>query len=216
MSSGKRIFDLTCAGVMLVLVSPIMVLAALAVKMSSGGPVFFRQQRCGKDHVCFELMKFRSMAQAAEGPGLTRAGDLRVTSIGRMLRKWKVDELPQLVNVLHGEMSMVGPRPDLAKYFDKSSAQVRQVLSLRPGVTGWASVHFRDEEELLAQAPDDQLEEFYLRQVLPKKADLDLEYAEKATLLSDIGVMLRTAVAVLPIRAARCTTIDGERLISRR
>jgi len=197
-STAKRIFDFVCAAILLVLVSPIMFLAAVAVKASSPGPVLFRQRRCGKDGNSFEVFKFRSMSQTASGPGLTRAGDARVTRVGRILRKWKLDELPQLVNVLRGEMSLVGPRPDLAQYFDHSTRDVRQVLALRPGVTGWASIHFRNEEELLAQAGPEQLHQFYVRQVLPLKARLDLDYAERASFLSDFGVLLRTVTAVLP------------------
>ena len=132
------------------------------------------------------------MVAAKNGPGLTRDGDARVTRIGRWLRKRKLDELPQLFNVLKGEMSLVGPRPDLEEFWSKASLQDRQILELTPGVTGAASLAFCDEERLLAQVSVEQLTSFYLHEVLPQKARLDSEYAARATFRSDCGILLRT------------------------
>lgn len=199
-ASGKRVFDTACASVMFACLLPAMLVIAVFVKLSSPGPVFFRQLRCGKGGTLFEVLKFRTMTQSGSGPALTRAGDARVTRIGAVLRHWKLDELPQLVNVIRGEMSLVGPRPDLPEYFAAASLDVRRVLAVRPGVTGWASIHFRNEEALLAQAPVEQLHDFYVHRVLPRKAILDLEYAARATFLSDVGLLLQTIFAVLPAR----------------
>jgi lipopolysaccharide/colanic/teichoic acid biosynthesis glycosyltransferase len=147
-------------------------------------------------------MKFRTMTEGNSGPSVTRAGDARVTRIGRVLRKWKLDEFPQIINVLRGEMSMVGPRPDVPEYFEGVAEDVKRVLSLRPGVTGWASIHFRHEEDVLAQAPTDRLRDFYVNDVLPQKARMDLEYAARATFCSDCVLLLKTFAAVLPERHA--------------
>jgi lipopolysaccharide/colanic/teichoic acid biosynthesis glycosyltransferase len=132
------------------------------------------------------------MVTAKNGPGLTRDGDARITRIGRWLRKWKLDELPQLFNVLKGEMSLVGPRPDLEEFWSRASLEDRRILELTPGVTGAASLAFSDEERLLAQVPAEQLTSYYLQDLLPRKARLDREYAARATFRSDCGILLRT------------------------
>lgn len=207
-SWGKRLFDATCALLLLLCLLPIMLVIAIALKLFSRGPVLFRQVRCGKRGRGFRVLKFRTMTQTGSGPSLTRAGDARVTKLGRILRKWKMDEFPQLLNVIKGEMSMVGPRPDLPECFEGAPSDVRSVLSLRPGVTGWASIHFRNEEDLLARAPAERLRDFYINDVLPRKARLDLEYATRATLWSDCGVLLQTLAVVLPKRHARLTVIS--------
>jgi lipopolysaccharide/colanic/teichoic acid biosynthesis glycosyltransferase len=137
------------------------------------------------------------MRQNSGGPGVTQTGDLRVTRIGRVLRKWKLDELPQLLNVLRGEMSLVGPRPDLPEFIAELDAASRSNLALlAPGITGWATLHFRHEEELLASAPPESLRTFYVQQVLPKKVALDLEYASRATFFGDFMILLRTVSAI--------------------
>ncbi len=203
LSRGKRLFDAICGALLLLCLLPPMLVIAIAVKLSSRGPVLFRQLRCGKGGKCFCVLKFRTMSQSVSGPTLTRAGDARVTGLGRVLRKWKIDEFPQLFNVLRGEMSLVGPRPDVPEYFAEAPHEVQGVLSLRPGVTGWASIHFRNEEGLLAQAPAERLRDFYVSEVLPRKARLDLEYAARSTFLTDCGVLWRTVAAVLPMRGSK-------------
>ena len=195
-SSGKRLFDVVLAALLLVPALPLMTLIAMLLKLTSRGPVLFSQHRAGKDGIEFRLLKFRTMVhdRAQTGPGVTMSGDSRVTEIGRLLRKSKLDELPQLLHVLSGKMSLVGPRPDLPEYLASLDRNQRSLLALRPGLTGNASVSFRNEEEILAQAPRGQLESFYLMHVLPRKVQLDLEYARAATLWSDIGMLFRTFV----------------------
>jgi lipopolysaccharide/colanic/teichoic acid biosynthesis glycosyltransferase len=170
-----------------------MFLIALAIAISSGKPIFFVQRRLGYSGREFALLKFRTMKITRQsGPGVTRGGDSRVTGIGRWLRKWKLDELPQLLNVLKGDMTLVGPRPDLEEFWSQARVEDRRVLELTPGVTGTASLAFCDEEKLLAQVPAERLTSFYIQQVLPQKVRLDSEYAARATFLSDCGILLQT------------------------
>jgi len=183
---------------MLVLALPLFVLIAVFVKLTSRGPALFRQRRVGQGGREFQLMKFRTMVQSGEhnGPRLTRSGDSRVTGLGRVLRKWKLDELPQLFNLLHGDMSLVGPRPDMAEFLGSLKGSARHVLLLKPGITGSATLQFRNEEELLALVPEEQLREVYVQEVLPQKVKLDLDYASTATFLTDLLMLLKTAVAI--------------------
>jgi lipopolysaccharide/colanic/teichoic acid biosynthesis glycosyltransferase len=156
LSGGKRLFDLTCALVVVVVASPIMIVLALAVKASSRGPCLFRQKRVGKNGDEFLVLKFRTMHSNDgnnSGPLLTRAGDRRVTSVGKWLRKWKLDELPQIFNVLRGDMSFVGYRPDMLKYLQTLIGHDRNILYFRPGITSPASLKFRNEEQELAKVP---------------------------------------------------------------
>jgi lipopolysaccharide/colanic/teichoic acid biosynthesis glycosyltransferase len=197
-SRGKRLFDLLLATVCMVPASPVMLAVALVVKLTSQGPIFFRQRRVGKEGREFQLIKFRTMVNKGEvGPRVTRAGDPRITAAGRVLRRWKLDELPQLLNVIRGEMSFVGPRPDIAEYLASLDSEHRKVLELWPGLTGAATLQYRNEEELLSQVPASELQQFYCTQVLPEKVRIDLQYAEKAGLMSDLGVLLQTVTAVL-------------------
>jgi lipopolysaccharide/colanic/teichoic acid biosynthesis glycosyltransferase len=189
--------DLVTSVLGLLLLLPLICVIALAIAIHSGKPVFFRQKRLGRNGREFDLLKFRTMVTATNGPGLTRDGDARVTRIGRRLRKWKLDELPQLFNVLKGEMSLVGPRPDLEEFWSQASLEDQRVLELKPGVTGAASLVFCDEERLLAQVPTERLASFYLQEVLPQKARLDSEYAARATFRSDCGIILQTVLLPL-------------------
>jgi lipopolysaccharide/colanic/teichoic acid biosynthesis glycosyltransferase len=195
----KRSMDLFVALVLVLVALPVMAIIALLVKATSPGPVLFRQKRLGKGGEVFELLKFRTMhhARLNAGSGLTRRGDQRITGVGRVLRRCKLDELPQLCNVLRGEMSLVGPRPDLPCYFEGLSSEKRRVLSLVPGITGPASLKFRNEEELLAQIAPGELENFYVKKLLPQKIALELEYARKASIVSDTMMLFRTAAAIL-------------------
>lgn len=194
LSRRKRWMDVAVALLGLLLLSPLMCVIALSIKLTSGNPILFRQWRVGRSGRKFCLLKFRTMKvrAAADGPGLTRSGDARITSIGRYLRNWKLDELPQLFNVLSGEMALVGPRPDLEEFWSEATAADRAVLALTPGLTGAASLTFRDEERLLAQVPQERLTKYYLEEVLPDKARLDSEYAGQATFRSDCGVLVQT------------------------
>jgi lipopolysaccharide/colanic/teichoic acid biosynthesis glycosyltransferase len=197
-SRGKRALDI-CVGLpILAITLPLFLLIAICVKLNSRGPAVFRQKRVGRGGKEFQLLKFRTMTQAAEhqGPRLTCSGDARVTNVGRFLRKWKLDELPQLWNLLRGDMSLVGPRPDMAEFLSGLQGSEQHVLLLTPGITGWATLHFRNEEELLASIPQARLREVYVSAVLPQKIRLDLDYAANATLSSDCGIVLRTAFAI--------------------
>jgi lipopolysaccharide/colanic/teichoic acid biosynthesis glycosyltransferase len=180
-----------------------MLLVAAAVKIGSPGPVLFRQQRVGKGGEEFAILKFRTLYHRPQdgGPGLTRKGDSRVTPVGKLLRKWKIDELPQLLNVLRGQMSLIGPRPDLPEFYAELNPARRQILRLKPGVTGWATLHFRDEESALAAVSQEEMLNFYVSDLLPRKVDLDLSYARGATLRGDLGILLQTFAAILPIGA---------------
>lgn len=189
---SKRVYDFVLAVVGVLVLSPLLLLLALVVKCSDGGPIFFRQSRVGRGGCPFNMLKFRSMIVGADKRGLqvTQAGDPRITRVGRWLRKSKLDELPQLFNVLAGEMSLVGPRPEVPRYVALYTAEQRRVLELQPGITDPASLQFRDEEELLKQASD--VEAFYIAHCLPEKLRVNLAYAARANRLTDTGVLLRT------------------------
>jgi lipopolysaccharide/colanic/teichoic acid biosynthesis glycosyltransferase len=193
---GKRALDLLCTIPALAALVPVMLVIGAGVKLTSGGPVLFRQKRFGRNGCEFECIKFRTMKQSP-GLGVTQAGDARVTRLGRMLRKWKLDELPQFINVVRGDMTLVGPRPDLPEFISELDTPRRNGLALlTPGITGWATLKFRHEEELLADIPPDELRSFYIRQVLPRKSDLDLDYASRASFWGDVMILFRTVAAI--------------------
>jgi lipopolysaccharide/colanic/teichoic acid biosynthesis glycosyltransferase len=196
----KRFYDLFFSSLGLVLLSPLLVLIGVAVKFSDGGPVFFRQPRVGFRGEIFHIWKFRTMIVNAERIGLsvTRNGDPRITMIGRFLRKTKVDELPQLWNVFKGEMSLVGPRPEVPKYVDRYTPEQRKVLALKPGITDLATLEFRNEEELLKSVED--VESFYLAYCVPRKIELNLQYARKANLWRDSKIILQTLLPRISTR----------------
>jgi lipopolysaccharide/colanic/teichoic acid biosynthesis glycosyltransferase len=198
-SRAKRGFDLVCGSVLLVASSPLMILAAVLIRLTSEGPILFHHQRVGKCGKEIAVLKFRTMVHRAvrSGPEVTGSGDRRITPVGRLLRKWKIDELPQLINVIRGDMSMVGPRPDVAKYFEWVRPQERDVLLLMPGLTSPATLVSRDEEELLSAIQQSQIESFYCTAVLPKKIWMELEYAAKSTFFTDLKVLLQTIAAIL-------------------
>ncbi|MBI4495196.1 MAG: sugar transferase, partial [Chloroflexi bacterium] len=194
----KRAFDLVVASVLLGLNLPVLLLAALLIKLESPGPVFHRARRVGKDGKLFTLYKLRTMLVDApsRGPGITRRGDPRVTRLGRVLRYSKIDEFPQLLNVLRGEMSLVGPRPEDPRFVAHYTPEQRRVLSVRPGIASPAAVKYFEEEALLAGAGQD-VEAFYLSRVLPDKLRLDLEYLERQSLWLDAGVLAGALAALL-------------------
>lgn len=196
-SRRKRLFDLCCAAPAIIAAAPVMLVIGALVRLTSSGPVIFRQSRCGLNGTHFELLKFRTMVSGSGGPGVTRAGDSRVTPLGRVLRKWKLDELPQFWNVLRGDLSLVGPRPDLPQYLDALRSLRALLLTVRPGITGYATLHYRNEEEDLAKVTPEQVSSFYVQNVLPHKALLDIGYAAHATLWTDIDVLIRTAARVV-------------------
>lgn len=196
----KRSFDLAASFLGVVLLSPLLCAVALGIRVCDGSPVFFRQARVGRGGKPFHMWKFRTMIPDAEKRGalLTVDGDGRITALGKRIRGWKIDELPQLFNVLDGTMSLVGPRPEVARYVARYSPEERRVLDLMPGITDPASIRYRDESERLARAEDP--EEYYVRVLVPEKIRLNLEYGKKATLTGDIRVILKTLIPRLPLR----------------
>ncbi|MFO1218992.1 MAG: sugar transferase [Burkholderiaceae bacterium] len=194
----KRVFDVIVAAAVLALLGPLIALAALWVKLDSPGPALFRQERVGRGGRLFRIHKLRTMhANAvAIGPGLTAQHDARVTRAGRWLRRHRVDELPQLIDVLLGHMSLVGPRPELPKYVALYPPALRdQVLAVRPGITDPASLEFLDEAAAMVGAADP--EQVYVQQILPLKLQRQCEYARRATLASDVMVLGRTLRVLL-------------------
>ncbi|HZR15739.1 MAG TPA: sugar transferase [Verrucomicrobiae bacterium] len=191
---GKRAFDILASALGLLLVLPLGAVIGLLIKLADRGPIFFGQIRIGRFGKPFRIWKFRSMVVDADrkGLGITGEDDPRITRIGRFLRKTKLDELPQLWNVLVGEMSLVGPRPEVARYVERYTSEQRQILQYRPGITDLASLLFRNEEALLRGAED--VEQFYLRYCLPKKIELNQQYGQRATVLTDAWIILQTLV----------------------
>ena len=191
----KRLFDLVCAGIGLLLLSPLLLAVALWIRLDSPGPAFFRQRRVGRFGAPFDIHKFRTMRVDAPalGPQLTVGADPRITRAGRFLRRSKLDELPQLLDVLAGTMSLVGPRPEVPRYVAMYPAALRdKVLSVRPGLTDPASIAYRDESTLLARAADP--ERVYVEQVMPAKLRCAAQYVDQMSLLGDlrlIGATLR-------------------------
>jgi lipopolysaccharide/colanic/teichoic acid biosynthesis glycosyltransferase len=191
----KRVLDLTLSSVMLVAASPILALCAAAVKASSSGPAIFRQERIGLHGRRFSLLKFRSMRVQNEGPLVTSGDDPRVTGVGKVLRATKLDELPQLINVIRGDMSLVGPRPEVPRYVEMFANEYERVLRIRPGITDYAAIRFRHEEKLLEQSPDP--ERMYIDEILPQKLRLYEEYLANCSFSTDVAILLRTVAVVL-------------------
>ncbi|MBZ8140249.1 sugar transferase [Rubrivivax gelatinosus] len=192
----KRLFDLAGAAVALLLLAPLLLLVALAVRLDSPGPVFFRQERVGRGGVPFRIHKFRTMRAGAPGLQITVGEDPRITRVGRWLRRTRIDELPQFIDVLQGTMSLVGPRPEVPRYVAFYPPGLRErVLSVRPGITDPVSLAYADESELLARAADPERE--YVEVLLPRKLQAAAAYAERATLWTDLGVLLRSVGVLL-------------------
>lgn len=197
----KRIIDIVLCVVSLPVSLPLATLAAALVKLSGPGPILYRARRVGRGGNPIDVLKFRTMAVGRSGPAVTRAGDPRVTQFGRWLRASKLDELPQLVNVLRGDMSLVGPRPEDPRYVGLYTANQKRVLSVLPGITSPASVRFRHEEELIGRRPATELEDFYVTEVMPAKLAIDLDYVTTRTTRGDLQIMLRTIGAVCRARS---------------
>ena len=194
----KRLFDFFGALFGLIVLFPLFFFVACAIRFDSTGPVFFRQVRTGIHGVPFRIYKFRTMITDAERKGMqiTVGLDNRITSVGVFLRKFKIDELPQLINVVLGDMSLVGPRPEVPKYVAKWPDNVRdEILSVRPGITDFASIEFRDENALLADADDP--ERVYVEKILPIKVDYYLQYVRNRSLFLDIRLIFRTLWAIV-------------------
>lgn len=190
----KRAFDFILSLIGLILLSPIFLIISLLIALSSKGGVLYKQTRVGKDNIDFKVYKFRSMIVDADKKGLLSIGkdgrDPRITKIGYILRKYKLDELPQLINVLKGDMSLVGPRPEVRKYVDLYDDNQKEILKVRPGITDIASITFKNENDLLSQSPNP--EQYYIQEIMPKKISLSLEYVKTRTLIKDIKLIFKT------------------------
>ena len=189
-SFARRSFDLVCAAFGLLVLAPLFVLISIAVKLHDGGRIFYSQQRIGKDFKPFQLIKFRTMVAKAGGERpITTGDDERITTVGRFLRRYKLDELPQLINVLRGDMQFVGPRPEVDRYVQMFRRDYLVLLRDRPGITDPASIAFRDEQALLSAA---NVEQQYVKEILPQKLRLSLDYATHRTLASDLRIIFST------------------------
>ena len=193
----KRTFDLGFAIIALLLLSPLFFLGSLLAKLQSKGPVFYKAKRVGKDEILFEMYKFRTMVVNADtlGGSLTTYRDTRITPIGRFLRWTKLDELPNLINVIKGDMSLIGPRPEAPDYVKHYTEIQKQVLQVKPGMTGPSQLANRDEEEKLKGQQD--VEHYYITELMPKKLALDLHYVATQSIASDIGWLLKTLWVVI-------------------
>ena len=194
---AKRAMDIVLSACALAVLWPLLLLIALAIWIDDPGPVFYRQVRVGRNGKTFRIFKFRSMVMDADKKGLaiTVGRDSRITRVGAVLRKTKLDELAQLLNVLFGQMSFVGPRPEVPKYVELYTPYQRQVLLVRPGITDYASIAYRNENDLLAGAPNP--ETMYIEQIMPDKIELNMKYLREISPLADIRLILKTIVAVI-------------------
>ena len=193
----KRLFDVLFSFIGLILLVPFFIIIALLIVIDSRGGVFYNQIRVGKDNVEFRLLKFRSMQVNADNKGLLTIGgkDSRITRVGYYIRKYKIDELPQLINVLIGNMSLVGPRPEVRKYVDLYTAAQKQVLSIRPGITDYASIEYSNENDLLANAENP--EQLYIHQIMPEKLKLNMKYIADKNMLTDFKIILKTLTKII-------------------
>lgn len=191
----KRLFDVAAAAAGLVVLSPILLAVAAALKLLDPGPVFFRQTRAGLGSKPFKIIKFRTMRAGCRGAEVTSGGDARVTPLGGLLRRTKLDELPQLFNVLRGDMSVVGPRPEVPRYVELFKDDYELILSVKPGITDYAAIKYRDEEAVLAAYRDP--EEGYVTKVLPDKIALYRRYIAEVGLATDLRIILATVAKVI-------------------
>ncbi len=196
----KRLFDIVASGLGLIVLSPLFLILAIWIKLDSKGPVFYRQVRVGRNNKDFRILKFRSMRVGADKGSLVTIGgrDPRVTKSGYWIRKFKLDELPQLINVFIGDMSLVGPRPEVRHYVDYWTPEQMHVLDVRPGITDPASIKFRNENELMEQAEDP--EKYYIEVIMQEKIKLYLEYVEKHNFFCDLGLIFKTFWVIMTER----------------
>lgn len=197
--TGQRIFDLIFSGALLTALSPVLLAAMIWIRLDSPGPVFFLQDRIGREGRRFRIFKFRTMVTDAEKTGtqITIGDDPRITRSGRWLRRLRIDELPQLLNVIRGEMSIVGPRPEVPRYVELYTPDQRRILAFRPGLTSPATIEFRNESSLLSRQTDP--ERYYREHLIPAKIATDLDYSLKAGLISDMFILLTTVRKLLHV-----------------
>ena len=193
----KRVFDVVLSLISLMLLLPVLITVSILIVVTSKGTVFYRQKRVGKNNNDFKIFKFRTMHVNADKKGLLTVGgrDPRITNVGYHLRKYKLDELPQLINVFIGNMSLVGPRPEVRKYVNLYSEKHLKVLNVKPGITDLASIKFRNENEVLAQQENPN--QYYIDVIMPTKLEINLEYIKERNFLKDIGVILKTFKVIL-------------------
>ena len=193
----KRLFDIFFSLLGLIILAPLLLVVSILIKLDSPGTVFFRQERVGKNFKPFSIYKFRSMTADApkSGPAITVGGDMRVTRTGRFIRKYKLDELPQLINVLKGDVSVVGPRPEVPKFVDIFRSDYKEILTIKPGITDYASIQYRDEESVLARYNNP--EEGYIKEVLPAKIRLAKQYIREKSISVDIAIILKTLYTIV-------------------
>ncbi|MCG3117558.1 MAG: sugar transferase [Candidatus Manganitrophus sp. SA1] len=198
----KRLFDFTIALSGLVLLSPLLIIVALVIKLESKGPVFYRGARVGRYGKPFKIYKFRSMVQDAErqGASSTAAGDMRVTRCGHFIRKFKLDEFSQLINVLVGDMSLVGPRPEVQKFVDMYTEEEKAILTVRPGITDWSSIKFHNEGEIIEASGIEDADEAYAKLIRPEKLRLQLKYVKERNLWVDIKIIITTVSTIVSTR----------------
>lgn len=195
-----RLFDIILSALGILLLFPLLLLVGLGIAVESKGGMFFKQIRVGKDLRNFELLKFRSMYLNSEARGQLTVGsrDSRITKMGYYIRKYKIDELPQLINVLKGDMSLVGPRPEVPKYVSKYSKEQLKLLTVRPGITDFASLYYFEEADLLAASDDP--EKTYIEEVMPRKLTYSIRYLEQKSLFSDLKILLFTALRLFGVK----------------
>ena len=193
----KRIFDFIVSFFSILILFPVFFMVAIIIKVSSSGPIFYKQVRVGKSNIDFKILKFRTMHVNADRMGLLTVGgrDSRVTSVGYYLRKYKLDEIPQLINVFKGDMSFVGPRPEVRQYVSLYSENQMKVLNVKPGITDLASIEFRDENEILSEQKDPN--QYYIEVIMPHKLNINLKYIENRSLMKDVGVIVKTLKAII-------------------
>ena len=193
----KRAFDLLISVVVLIVFSPLFIIVGIFISLESKGGVFFSQERIGENLVPFKILKFRTMKLNSESEGKLTVGskDNRITKVGYRLRKYKIDELPQFINVLKGEMSIVGPRPEVNKYVELYNQEQKEVLSIKPGITDYASLEYFEENKLLGESSNP--EETYINEIMPKKLEINLKYVKKHSFLTDLNIIWKTFLRIL-------------------
>lgn len=192
----KRLFDIVASFCGIVILFPLIVIVSILIKLTSKGPVLFKQVRVTKNGKLFKIYKFRTMRENSEGnKQITVGNDSRITGIGYVLRKTKLDELPQLFNVLKGEMSLVGPRPEVPKYVELYTEEQREILKVSAGITDYASIYFSNESELLGEAENP--EEFYIKKIMPYKIELNKKYIKEIGIVTDIKLIILTILKIL-------------------
>ncbi len=193
----KRIFDFFVSLITMVILSPVFIVISLIIKTTSKGPVFYKQERVGLNGKIFKIWKFRTMFTGSDKAGLLTVGgrDNRITPTGYFLRKYKLDELPQLINVFTGEMSLVGPRPEVMKYVSMYDTEQRRVLTVKPGITDYASIEYSNENEILGKAVDPEKE--YINTIMPAKLSLNLKYISEKSFITDLKILGATLVKIV-------------------